>query len=292
MTAGEPDSPPADPGVPTTLVAARTSDGLHHTGALFRPATDPRPLALLWVHGGGQHFYFPTYLRIGLALARRGYPFLSANTRGHDYNSRWDHFELAPLDLAAWLDRLEALGYPRVVLLGHSFSGWRVASYQAERQDPRVRGLVIASTPLRKRAAWLAQRPHYREWLAQAERMVAAGEGDRFLPIDYPQTAASFLSFDRAPMDLYGLEGDPGGGLLVRAARPVLAWFGTAGREPAIGTVAELEEARAALPPGFPLETAQLDSADHMYRGCEEAVAETVARWAERLPEPDEPAAG
>lgn len=289
MTVGDPESRSTEPVVPTALVAARTSDGLHHTGALFRPDAAPRPVALLWIHGGGQHFYFPTYLQIGLALARRGYPFLSANTRGHDYNRRWDRFELAPLDLAAWVDRLEALGYRRVVLLGHSFSGWRVASYQAERRDPRVCGLVIASTPLRKRVAF-AQRPHYQEWLAQAERMVAAGEGDRFLPITYPQTAASFLSFDRAPMDLYGLEGASGGGLLGRAGCPVLAWFGTAGREPSIGTVAELEAARAALPPGFPLETAQLDGADHMYRGCEEAVVATVAAWTERLPGPVVPA--
>jgi hypothetical protein len=150
---------------------------------------------------------------------------------------------------------------------------------------------VIASTPLRKRAAF-AQRPLYREWLALAQRMVAAGEGDRFLPIDYPQTAASFLSFDRAPMDLYGLEGAPGGGLLAQAGCPVLAWFGTAGRAPALGAVAELEAARVVLPPGFPLETAQLDGADQMYRGCEEAVAATVAGWTERLPGPDDVPAG
>jgi len=102
--------------VTTTILHARTRDELVHTGALIRPATEVKSRAVLWIHGGGQNFYYPTYLRIGTALSRYGYAFLSANTRGHDYNGKWDLFEHAPLDLVAWIDRLTALGYPQVVL--------------------------------------------------------------------------------------------------------------------------------------------------------------------------------
>jgi pimeloyl-ACP methyl ester carboxylesterase len=266
--------------VTATLINALTSDELVQTGALIRPLRETNPLAVLWIHGGGQNFYYPTYLRIGAALSAYGYAFLSANTHGHDYNSQWDLFEHAALDLAAWIDRLTALGYPQVVLAGHSFGGWRVASYQAERHDPRVRGPIIASTPLRKRLSW-SQLPQYQERLTIAERMVAEGKGDQFMPLPYPQTAASFVSLDRAAMDLYGLE--TGEQLLDQVGCPVLAWFGTENREPSIGTAADLDEARAALPSGFPFTTVLLQGADHVYRGCEDEVAATIARWAKQL---------
>jgi pimeloyl-ACP methyl ester carboxylesterase len=166
------------------------------------------------------------------------------------------------------------------VLIGHSLGGWRVACYQAERQDPRVRGLIIASTPVRKRL-FFSHLPHYQERLALAEQMVAEGRGDQYVPMEYPQTAVSFVSFDRAAMDLYGLES--GERLLERVGCPVLAWFGTAGAEPTIGTAADLELARASLPHGFPFETLLLEGADHMYRGHEEEVAATIANWVDRL---------
>jgi len=266
--------------VTTTILHALTRDEQVHTGALIRPATEVTSRAVLWIHGGGQNFYYPTYLRIGTALARYGYAFLSANTRGHDYNGTWDLFEHAPLDLVAWIDRLPALGYPQVLLAGHSFGGWRVASYQAERHDPRVGGLIIASTPLRKCWFW-DQDPHYQDRLAIAEQMVAEGKSDQFMPLPYPQTAASFVSLDRAAMDLYGLE--TGEGLLEQAACPVLAWFGTANQEPSIGTAADLEEARTALPPSFPFTTVVVQGADHMYRGYEDDVAAIIAGWADQL---------
>lgn len=265
--------------VTASLVNALTSDDLVHTGALFRPRVDDaKPLALLWIHGGGQNFSYPGYLRIGVAVAAYGYAFLSANTRGHDYNSKWDRYETSTLDLAAWIDRLGGLGYQQVVLIGHSFGGWRVACYQAERQDPRVRGLIIASTPLRER---FSQQPRYQERLDLAERMVAEGRGDQYLPLEYPQTAVSFVSWVHARLDLYGLDGPES--LVVRAGCPVLAWFGTEGAEPNLGTTVDLELARARLPPGFPLETTLLDGCDHMYRGHEEEVAATISRWADTL---------
>src|SRR5947209_3668065 len=92
--------------VSATLVHALTSDQLVHAGALFRPLTPAKPLSLLWIHGGGQNFYYPTYLRIGAALLAHGYAFLSANTRGRDHHPKWDRFETSALDLTAWIDRL------------------------------------------------------------------------------------------------------------------------------------------------------------------------------------------
>ncbi len=71
------------------LTVARTQDGVTHSGAVFRPAGSangggPQPVPVVWVRGGGQNFYCPSYLRIGRAVAALGHPFLSVNTRGRD----------------------------------------------------------------------------------------------------------------------------------------------------------------------------------------------------------------
>jgi len=123
--------------------------------------------------------------------------------------------------------------------------------------------------------------PHYQERIDLAERMVAEGHGDQYMPLEHPQTATSFVSFDRAPMDIYGLEGSER--LLDRVNCPVLAWFGTEGREPAIGTATDLELARSNVPTGFPFQTLLLEGAGHMYQGHEDDVAASIAHWVDQL---------
>jgi hypothetical protein len=58
----------------------------------------------------------------------------------------WEQFADAPLDIAAWLDLAEARGHRRVAQVGHSFGALKVVSYQAEHQDPRATGPLVATT--------------------------------------------------------------------------------------------------------------------------------------------------
>ena len=285
--------------VPVEIVCARTADGVLHSGALIRPAA-PSGAAVLWVHGGARNFYYPSYLVIGRALAALGHPFLSANTRGHDVGTvvRWDEardrpvlggaaWELADeaaLDLAAWLDRLGELGHARAVLVGHSAGGRKVAHYQAERQDPRVAGLVLASTPVDPPDP---RRRHPPDLLALAERLVAVGDGASLLPAErlgHQQSAAAFLRMTQVDLDLFGLAS--GAPLLAQAGCPVLAWFGTAPDEERLGGAAALERARRALPPGTRLDVRRLEGANHMYNGHEEAAARVLSRWISGLDAP------
>lgn len=118
--------------VAAELTFAKTEDGIVHGGALFRPAhARAAPIALVWVHGAGQNFYSPSYLRIGRAVTAAGYPFISVNTRGHDIaatvgwtaqsrvlrGSGWDRFDECPLDIASWIERAADLGWPRVITI-------------------------------------------------------------------------------------------------------------------------------------------------------------------------------
>ena len=67
------------------LVYIRSEDNIPNTGAIFAPPKGlAKPIAVIWIHGWGQNFYYPTYVKIGRALAERGYTCITANTRMHD----------------------------------------------------------------------------------------------------------------------------------------------------------------------------------------------------------------
>ena len=286
--------------IPAELTHVTTEDGITHSGAVFRPTRFMRegdPVAIVWVHGGGQNFYYRSYLRIGRAVAAQGYPFLTVNTRGRDIaatvgwttqgrllrGSGWDLFGECVHDLAAWIGRVDSLGWPRVVLVGHSFSGWKVAYYQAHRQDGRVAGVVLASTPIRPPNM---DDGYPQEVRALAEELVAAGRGDdslplsRSAPVGVPRSAASLVHLGALNLDLYGRYG--GEPLLGRFCAPVLAWFGS--QEPRVGGRANLEQVARLILGGRSIDTQVIDGATHMYDSREEAVAGALVQWVGVLP--------
>src|SRR4030095_10165842 len=145
-----------------------------------------KPIAVIWIHGWGVNFYYPTYVMIGRALAERNYTCITANTRMHDLGNvagwrrekrirgggYWGVASEEVRDLAAWIDLAEDRGFKKVVLVGHS-AGWAaVRRYQAENQDRRVVGVVLASGAVRAETG-----PTDPEQLAQATRLMAEGPG-------------------------------------------------------------------------------------------------------------------
>jgi hypothetical protein len=283
---------------PEELVYVRSDDDIVNAGALFAPPIgSAKPIAVLWIHGWGVNFYAPAYVMIGRALAERGYTCIAANTRMHDIGTvagrRWGKrirgggYWGVPShevrDLAAWVDFAQGRGFARIVLAGHS-AGWAaVRAYQAERQDPRVVGLVLASGAVRVDDA-----PADPELLAQATRLVADGRGDDLLRLpnrSFPSfvSAATFLDIANTPpelKDFFGVQTpNPG---VTRVRCPILAFFGT--REPDIGTEADLRllESSTRRQPSGPsrVNTTMIRDADHMYAGEEAQVAQTIADWA------------
>jgi hypothetical protein len=70
---------------PEELVFVRSEDDIVSGGAILAPPKDSaRPIAVIWIHGWGVNFYYPTYVTIGRSLAERGYTCITANTRMHD----------------------------------------------------------------------------------------------------------------------------------------------------------------------------------------------------------------
>jgi dienelactone hydrolase len=284
---------------PEELVFARSSDDVINGGAVFTsPGASADWPTVVWVHGWGVNFYYPTYVSIARRLAERGVPAIVVNTRMHDLATSatyregrrvrgggyWGIPSEEGLDIAAWIDLAESRGFRKVVLVGHS-AGWSaVARYQATRKDPRVAGLVLASgtvqpqQPLRDPAL-----------LAEATTHVEAGRGDDLLRLpgrSFPAfiSAATWLDQANTPpemLDFFGLEhGSPG---IKDVAVPLLAFFGTRGD---VGGEADLAALTAAVSrirgAAVPVETAMIQLGDHMYTGEEAQVAAVLAGWIAR----------
>jgi pimeloyl-ACP methyl ester carboxylesterase len=188
---------------PEELVYVRSRDDIVNGGAIFTPPKDlAKPIAVIWIHGWGVNFYYPTYVMIGRALAQRAYTCITANTRMHDLGNvagwrgekrirgggYWGVASEEVRDLAAWIDFAEDRGFKKVVLVGHS-AGWAaVRRYQAEKQDQRVVGLALASGAVRAET-----RPTDPDQLAQATRLMADGQGDDLVR-DPKRSFPSFIS--------------------------------------------------------------------------------------------------
>jgi pimeloyl-ACP methyl ester carboxylesterase len=282
------------------LVHVRTSDGILNGGAVIAPRDQSaKPIAVIWIHGSTANFYEPTYVRIARELAARRFTTILGNTRMHDLGNvatppeekrirggaYWGVPSKQVHDLAAWIGFAQERGFKQVVLVGHSAGAPAVQSYQAEKQDERVVGLVLASGRVQPVTA-----PPDPDLLAQATQLVAGGRGEELLrfpnrPSPSFTSAATFLDLAKDPMrtDFFGVQtpNPP----VTRIHCPILAWFGT--KEADIGTAADLELLKSSLKrlssgPAR-VDTTMIQNADHMYGGEEAQVAQTIAKWADTL---------
>ena len=285
---------------PEQLVYVRSKDDIVNAGAMFAPPKNvAKPIAVLWIHGWGVNFYYPTYVGIGRALAERGYTCIIGNTRMHDLGNvagwrgerrirgggYWGVASEESRDLAAWIDFAERSGFKKIVLVGHS-AGWSaVRRYQAEVQDPRVVGVVLASGAVRADT-----RPADSDQLAQATRMMADGKGDDLVrdpKRSFPSfiSAATFMDIVNTPAeykDFFGVQTpNPG---VTRIQCPLLAFFGTRGD---VGDQEELALLKSSIERQSSgpsrVHTVMIQNADHMYTGQESQVANTIAAWADSL---------
>ncbi len=286
---------------PEQLVYVWSKDEIRNGGCLFTaPKDSTRSTAVIWIHGWGVNFYDAAYVKIGRALSERGVACISANTRMHDIGTvagyrngkrirgggYWGIPSEEVLDVAAWTDFAGKAGYKNVVLAGHS-AGWAaVRAYQAERQDPRVAGLIFASGQV------APGEPPDAKMLAEAKRLVANGRGDDLLRFpdehrSYPSfiSAATYLDMASGPPELGDFFGirtpNPA---VARVRCPILAWFGT---KDDVGTAKDLDSIKAAIQRQSSgprrVDTVLIQNGDHMYLGEEKQVADVVAHWVRGL---------
>jgi pimeloyl-ACP methyl ester carboxylesterase len=281
------------------IVYTTSEDGFLLEGVQMCPTgATVQPISIVWIHGNASRFSDYPYVMIGRALASAGYPFISANTRGHDIStmlwqaaedapapwgspqsmpigagSAWERLDDVPKDLAAWVRRAAAEGTEGVVLVGHSSGAQRVVLYQAERQDARVVGIALASPDLR---GFLPPGE-----LDDARQMVAEGRGMDVLPAQpfapwYRQSAQTVVN--KADILAHMLTAPDGTPTIAAIQTPILAFFGT--HEPGGATTLDLirQHATSAV-----VTTQIIEGADHIYAGHATDVADRIAQWVATL---------
>jgi len=285
---------------PETLVFARSKDDVVSGGVMFTPPKElSKPIAVIWIPGWGTNFYSPSYVGIGRALAARGFTTLSVNTRMHDLanvigyrrgkrvrgGGYWGVTSEDARDIAAWIDFAQQLGFSRVVLVGHS-AGWSsVGRYEADTQDNRVIGLVLASG-----AVGLVSTGDNPELRSQAKRLVSDGTGDDLIRLpnrSYPSyvSAATYLDIVNAPreyLDFFGTQtANPA---VMRVRCPILAFFGTNDDVGGEEHLKLLTSAVRRLRTGpSRVDTAMIRNGNHEYVGQEDQVAQTIAHWVDTV---------
>jgi pimeloyl-ACP methyl ester carboxylesterase len=218
-------------------------------------------------------------------LAREGYTSLTVNTRGHDLvallprsdgefavgGGAWEDFGETAGDLATWADILTARGFERIVLIGHSLGGSKVVQYQAERQDPRVAGIVAASAA----TPWLPNA----ERVKIGEQMVAEGRGEELLPsregapVWNLLSARTIVSRKRYIVPAFAVEkGEP---FVSQIRCALLAFFGSLEEDAIEG----LETVRANATQAADVTTAIVKGTGHDYADHEPEAAQIIARW-------------
>ena len=277
------------------LVSTQSEDGYLLEGALFTPADGGRQSPpVVWMHGFTGRFYEQYIVTIARRLAARGHVFVTGNNRGHHIGANivnlrggpnlraggwWENFSDCQFDFSAWVEFAVNLGFPRVILVGHSLGALKAVTYMAESQDPRVRALVSASGPMRV----MRRQQQDPERVALARRMVADGRGEDLLPYDgtpFSTSAQTLIWRTQANLDVYGLEReDPPIG---RVRCPVLFILGS--QEPEIGTADDLPTLTRNAASASSVETLYVEGADHVYTDRAEVVADGLAAWLARLP--------
>jgi pimeloyl-ACP methyl ester carboxylesterase len=286
------------------LVYVQSEDGIPNGGVIFAPPKNSATrIAVIWIHGWGVNFYQPTYVKIGRALAERGYTCINGNTRMHDLGNvtwkgdkrirgggYWGVASEQVRDIAAWIDLAEARGFKQVILVGHS-AGWAaVTQYQAEKQDRRVVGVVVASA-----SVYPATGPTDPDQIAQATRMMAEGRPDDLVrdpKRSFPSfiSAATMLDIVNSPpeyKDFFGTKAETKNPGVTRIRCPLLAFFGTrddVGTEATLKLLKSSVERQSAGPSR--VDTVMIQNTDHMYTGEEAQVAQTITKWADTLVSP------
>jgi pimeloyl-ACP methyl ester carboxylesterase len=273
------------------LIWIESEDHLRLDGAVIRPGNAiTKPVAVVHVHGFTGRFSHPAHILVARAMTARGYTSISGTNRGFAFGETtsrlrsgepvvigagWERFHELPYDIGPWITFAMSLGFETVVLLGHSFGGPKVVYYMAERDDPRVSALILAS-PGRTQPLAIAS-----EVIEKAQRMVAEGHGADLLPWGSFRngTLSAQTLLDTAQSDVFGLRASDAP--IGKVRQPILAFYGT--KETGGGGPTELELIRTHATAVPRVDTMMIEDADHFYTGRAPQVGSAIADWLDKL---------
>ncbi|MCA1954514.1 MAG: alpha/beta hydrolase [Anaerolinea sp.] len=261
------------------LVQLQTGDGRRMMGALYAAQSPKQALGVVLVHGMTGSFIGEVESSLPPLLAEAGFSCLVFNNRGTGIiGAATERFADSFYDVQAGCDWMMARGFERLALVGHSKAAPKVCDYLDRTSDERVVGLAVLS-PLQRVAdivPWqlpnLGGGRSLEEWLAEAQRRVEIGEGKRFFVGEqWPYLMSAETVCDHAACAVDTLQ------LLKGFQLPRFAACGDTELDWCT-TVRSLLDAPV---PGC--QTEVIVGADHVYTGCEAALAEKLVAWLKLL---------
>ncbi len=257
------------------LIKLQTTDGLTHYGALYH-AEKPKQIAVVLVHGLTGRFVGEVESALPPLLAAAGYSCLVANNRGNGFmGAATENFSGCLPDIESALDLMQARGFHRIALLGHSKGGVKVTYYMAQKKDPRVAALGILSPAsnvheIYRRLASMENPDHFIE---QAKKLVEEGKGETILHLDnWPFFVSAGTVWDH-----HTAIGDDVLDLLPSIPLPTLAVCG----ELELDWCQVVATLQKAPPKNYHIHV--VPCADHVYTGCESRLGKIVVEWLDSL---------
>ena len=271
-----------------------SADFLHGALFSFRPAGAKKPLDAFWipgrrrndtllvlVHGMGGNFYRSELKKEWLReCGRYGFDVLTFNNRGSDRAVAFERFGDCVADIDAAIVAGRRLGYRKFVLLGHSTGCQKITLYQARRQNPAVRALVLAAPADDLAICRRDLGKKYGYWLNHARRLVKQGKGKTLLPMLYEKFSAKrFLSIAdprSTEAQLFDYNGTMRHFRSIRC--PILAFLG-AREEYACQPVPQMGETLRSKTRSENFHFFAVSGGDHGFHGHTRATARRALRW-------------
>ncbi len=283
---------------PVNLTTCTTSDGLQLPGALWPVMTsfDGAVDAALFSHGSMGTFYGQPIAGLAQRFAAAGLPSMTLSNRGHDvmwfddngrhYGHALEQVNDCIFDFRAALDVLEAQGYRRIVLLGHSLSGVKSLYYAAHVADPRLVAVVSLSGPRLSGQRYRNSQygPIFQKTQRLAEEMIASGRGDELFEAEYPMPSAGHTHYTtyRGWAAKFAGEDYDGARYAHRITVPLLMVVGD--QEHAVSQEGFADDMVAAAINSPLVEKRLIPDCAHRYVGRQDYIAEQVLGWLRKLP--------
>ena len=282
-----------------TPLVLHTLDGQACDALLRHPAAIAVSDAslVLMVHGSGSSHKQAPQADLSGRLAARGFASLAFDTRQHDDRICTDNFYAIRRDIDAAVFTARALGYRRIFLQGHSLGNIQVQFYAATNWDDDICGVILlaafANLPWKTKNILVRNDAHFNRLIVEALAAVRGGDPGKRLEnqITYYDgssgtvTAQHFLTyrFDQTSTadGTQWIKRVPYPVLIVRnASDSLIADAETTALVDAAKSDASLVRSLecVTLPSSLP---ASLDG--HCFVGNEEALAETVCRWLDKI---------
>lgn len=282
------------------IIKVRTKDKLELYG-LFLEAPKSKTV-LINIHGTASNFYEEDFIKVlAEKLVTKNISLLSTNNRGTSVYDPYqvsgaavEKFEDCLKDIDAWIELVLKQGYKKIILSGHSLGTEKVVYYMSHgKYKDKVSAIILLAPADSFGSHRLHEgKPNTKTTrrvdilLKKAEKLIQAGQGDKFLPRDaygshegiMPKSAASFvnflgknskltaaLSFHKNKLTAYS-----------KITTPILAVIGDQSEYTAIPTAEALKLLERE---NKNTETYLFKNCDHDFQGQEAELAKTVIKF-------------